>query len=259
MEVFMLRRSSRSKFLPDRYVFPGGGLETHDSEPSAIARLYKMPERLIDKSSYFRDLPHEGAYEDVESLTAEQESGLFVATFRELFEEAGVLLAVEEGSLQPYHVQETEARLQEFATFRKALHAGEITFTQILEQNKLLLDVSRLTYYSHWITPSVEPIRYDTRFFLAVARPDQIAESDYKETTDGLWINPQEALDRYQAKTFNLIYPTILHLLRLAAQPTIEALLIAAQTKTIIPVSPLVEQIDGSLNFQLADDVAERW
>ncbi len=254
----MLRRSSRSKFLPDRYVFPGGGLETHDSEPGAIARLYKMPERL-EGQSYFRDLPNEGAYHDVAALTPEQESGLFVATFRELFEEAGVLLAVAEGANQPYHVQETEERLQEFAAYRKALHTGEISFTQILEQNKLLLDASRLTYYSHWITPSVEPIRYDTRFFLAVARPDQIAESDYKETTDGLWINPQEALDRYQAKTFNLIYPTILHLLRLAAQPTIEALLAAAQTKTIIPVSPSFEQIDGNLNFQLDEDVAERW
>ena len=32
-EIFMVRRHSKSRFMPDRYVFPGGRLEEYDASP----------------------------------------------------------------------------------------------------------------------------------------------------------------------------------------------------------------------------------
>ena len=34
MEVYLLRRSSTSTFMPDTYVFPGGGLKDEDRDVS---------------------------------------------------------------------------------------------------------------------------------------------------------------------------------------------------------------------------------
>jgi 8-oxo-dGTP pyrophosphatase MutT (NUDIX family) len=255
MEVFMVRRHSRSKFLPDMYVFPGGALDPEDSLPRSLSRLFPQPqvERL------YRDLPEEGAYDQVVPVSPEQEKGLFVATYRELFEEAGVLLTLRESDKEHYHVQESEERLKLFADYRKKLHAKELSFVDILEQEKLLLDFSRLIYYSHWITPLIEPIRFDTRFFVALAEPDQIAESDFLETTHGLWVSPRQALSNYEAGNFNLIYPTILHLRRLAIHESIESMLETARTKTIIPVSPDALRLEEGLDFKLPGSVLDKW
>lgn len=255
MEVFMVRRHSRSKFLPDMYVFPGGALDPEDSLPRSLSRLYPQPQN----EKLFRDLPGEGVYEQIVALSPEQEAGLFVATYRELFEEAGVLLTLREEDKQHYHVQESEERLKRFADYRQKLHAKELSFVDILEREKLLLDFSRLIYYSHWITPSVEPIRFDTRFFVALAEPDQIAESDFLETTHGLWVSPRQALSNYEAGNFNLIYPTILHLRRLAVHDSIESMLETARSKTVIPVSPDAIPSKTGLDFKLPGSVADRW
>jgi 8-oxo-dGTP pyrophosphatase MutT (NUDIX family) len=39
IEVYMLRRSSRSPAVPDAYVFPGGTLDNNDKSPQARMRL----------------------------------------------------------------------------------------------------------------------------------------------------------------------------------------------------------------------------
>ena len=255
MEIFMLRRHSRSKFMPDRYVFPGGGLEAHDFEPETLALLkLESPEGTL-----FRDLPGEGAYNQVTPLTTAQEKGLFVATFHELFEEAGVLLALHKETGEPFELVEGSEEHHKYARYRDQLHAHEISFRDILTHENLLLDASRLIYYSHWITPLVEPIRYDTRFFVTLAQPDQIAESAYLETTHGLWISPRTALFRYEAGDFNLIFPTILHLRRLAIHDTIAGMLEVAHSKTVIPVSPDAIPSEVGLDFNLPGAIADRW
>ena len=42
----------------------------------------------------------------------------------------------------------------------------------------MVLATDRVAYWAHWITPEERPIRYDTRFFVAAAWPDQVAEPD---------------------------------------------------------------------------------
>ena len=70
----------------------------------------------------------------------------------------------------------------------EAIQLGE--FVALLEREDLYLDLAPLVYWSHWITPSLEPKRFDTRFFTARAPADQQAEADRFVR----WIG--EAIDR---------------------------------------------------------------
>jgi 8-oxo-dGTP pyrophosphatase MutT (NUDIX family) len=91
-------------------------------------------------------------------------------------------------------------------------------------------DLAQLVPFAHWITPSAEPKRFDTAFFLwalvppapsfGAARPAQRPEVqvDGREVFDPLWITPAAALDRYAEGTLNLPPPTVCTLEDLAAE-----------------------------------------
>ncbi len=146
-----------------------------------------------------------------------------------------------------------------FAAYRQTLHTGQLDFISMLQQEKLLLDISKLIYFSHWITPAAEPYRFDARFFLTQAPLNQIAESDYLETTDGLWITPEAALQRFEAGEFNIAFPTHLHIKWLAHYASAEAACQAARSKPVITAMPeLVEGENGPV-ITLPTDIADRW
>ncbi len=257
-ELFMVRRHAKSRFMPDRYVFPGGRLEEADAAPQALARLYGF--ELESSLPVFRDVAGQGAWAAELKLTRPQQAGLYIAAFRELFEEAGVLLAIEEASGQPLDLQADQNQADRFAALRLAMQEGQLDFIGMLAQEKLLLDFNSLVYFSHWITPLTEPYRFDTRFFLAQAPLNQVAESDHFETTDGLWLTPKTAQARYTAKDFNIAYPTLLHIEWLSRQSSLEAALAAARLKTIVAAMP--DQLPDDENgpaFQLPPDVINVW
>jgi 8-oxo-dGTP pyrophosphatase MutT (NUDIX family) len=257
-ELFMVRRHSKSRFLPDRYVFPGGRLEEQDVGPAALARLHGFVPGA--ETPVFRDLPRQGAFAAELPLTRPQQAGLYIAAFRELFEEAGVLLAIEEDTGQPLDLQTDPTLADRFAAFRLAMRADRLDFIGMLAQEKLLLDFNSLIYFSHWITPLTEPYRFDARFFLAQAPLNQVAESDYFETTDGLWITPQTALTRYAAGDFNIAYPTLLHIEWLSRQPSLDAAVKAARQKVIVAAMPAqLEDAENGPAFELPPDVINNW
>lgn len=64
------------------------------------------------------------------------------------------------------------------------------------EETGVLLHVESLRPWSRWITPTFEPRRYDTLFYVALAPPDQIARHGEAEADAGEWISPRDALHR---------------------------------------------------------------
>lgn len=70
-------------------------------------------------------------------------------------------------------------------------------------------DPRSLAYIAHWVTPEVEPRRYDTRFYATVIScvgppPPQLAEAD-----EACWITPGDALARYGAGEMAMLPPTV--------------------------------------------------
>jgi 8-oxo-dGTP pyrophosphatase MutT (NUDIX family) len=102
---------------------------------------------------------------------------------RELFEEAGVLIAKgtpDAGTL---------------AAWRTRILAGA-PLAPILAEHGLAFDLDALHYYSHWVTPSIEKKRFSARFYVAVLPDGQSPSFDDQETVDEAWVTPAEALAR---------------------------------------------------------------
>ena len=103
----------------------------------------------------------------------------------------------------------------------------------------MTLDADALVDFSNWITPEVFPIRFDTRFFLAVATTDVTGAVDGDELVDLAWISPLEALRREDAGTWDVAFPTRKTLELLASEPTAERLAgRLAELEFVPPIQP---------------------
>src|SRR5262249_53444391 len=109
---------------------------------------------------------------------------------------------------------------------------------ELAEEAAIELGARELGAYSRWITPKVVPIRFDTRFYLALAPPHSPPEPDGSETVDAGWFRPQDALDRHHAGALPLVFPTIKHLESLVGYRNAEEALEAARRREVRPVEP---------------------
>ena len=193
-EILMLQRSLQSDFVGGAYVFPGGGVDNADGE-LAVRRLVVG---LSDEEASRRlNLASGGlAY--------------YVASLRELFEEAGLLVACSaNGESRLFNDADTIHRM---ATLRRAINEGTLDFGDMLEQEELCLDVRGLEYAAHWVTPVGPPRRFDTRFFIAIAPVGQVATHDAGETIADWWVRPIDALNAFERGELDMIMPTIRNL-----------------------------------------------
>ncbi|MGH9083778.1 MAG: NUDIX hydrolase, partial [Acidimicrobiales bacterium] len=181
LEVLMVRRNLHSDFVGGAYVFPGGALDPDDGGSGAAARCTG---RTDAEASAVLGLPGGGlAY--------------WVAALRECFEEAGLLLArLGDGPELLSLADEQDAG--RFARHRLDVNAGRRSLLDVCGEEDLRLPLDQVHYFSHWITPEGPPRRYDTRFFVAAAPPDQTPAHDAGETIADVWVRPADALDRHR-------------------------------------------------------------
>jgi 8-oxo-dGTP pyrophosphatase MutT (NUDIX family) len=99
---------------------------------------------------------------------------------------------------------------------------------------------AELLAWSRWITPEMVAVRFDTRFYVALAPPHSPPRPDGSEVTEAAWIGPREALDRHRAGGLSLVFPTIKHLESLLPYSGAEEVLDAARGRAVEPVLPRV-------------------
>jgi 8-oxo-dGTP pyrophosphatase MutT (NUDIX family) len=215
------------------FVYPGGRLDKGDADEEIIALSRGV------SADQARQILGETNPESV-SLA------YWIAGIRELFEEAGILLAYSKSgqllSADSDHVR------QGFAHHRQALQKSKKTLLQIIKEEELTLALDKCFYYAHWVTPEARNVRFDTRFFIARNVPGQEASSDAKETTEGIWLTPAEALLENLNGTVALSPPTLKTLEDLARFNTIDDLLLALpglEKPTILPIllNPMKDEV----------------
>src|SRR5215208_1999576 len=109
---------------------------------------------------------------------------------------------------------------------------------------ELAPDVELLAW-SRWITPEPVPVRFDTRFYVALAPPHSPPRPDGRETTEAEWFAPATALERHGAGELDLVFPTIKHLESLLPYSSSDEVLAAARDRVIEPVLPRVVGEEG--------------
>ena len=194
LEILMLRRGSDAAAAAGAYVFPGGGVDVADSE--VVARNLVSG---LDGASAARRLDlDQGALD------------YYCAALRELFEEAGILIAVDPEGRAP------SGSAERLAAWREELRTRRVGWADLLEREGLRLALGEMHYVAHWVTPVTRARRFDTRFFLAMAPAGQVARVDGFEVTAHVWITASEALQRVEEAQWTMLVPTV-HTLRALA------------------------------------------
>jgi 8-oxo-dGTP pyrophosphatase MutT (NUDIX family) len=222
LELYLVKRSRTVDFMAGAHVFPGGRLDKADSSPSACALLSADVAALRERLG--------------EEVPAMHAAGLFVAAIRETFEEAGLLL----GRLAAGWGMDDA---------RHAVAQGAL-FSTLVER----LDALSLVPWARWVTPEISPKRFDARFFLARAPEGQEPRVDGREATEGLWITPADAIERWLSGDMLLAPATAKCVDALLAHRTVEAALAAAGKRPPPVMMPHVWNEGGRAYISLPGD-----
>jgi 8-oxo-dGTP pyrophosphatase MutT (NUDIX family) len=126
---------------------------------------------------------------------------------------------------------------------------------ELAEEAGIEVDPSELVAYSRWITPRVVPIRFDTRFYLALAPAHSPPEPDGAETVAAGWFGPADALAAHAEGEMELVFPTIKHLESLLPYANAAEALEAARRREVRPVEPEVVGEGKDRRIELPDEL----
>jgi 8-oxo-dGTP pyrophosphatase MutT (NUDIX family) len=227
-EVFLLRRHEKSSFMAGNFVYPGGRVDRDDGS--------------LEICSLCRGITFDDAQKILRGTISPEDSfAHWIAGIRELFEEAGVLLAYDQkGNLVQIGNQDEQGKI---LNYRELLQKGGMTICQVAQKENLLLALDHLYYYAHWITPEARLERFDTRFFIARYPKGQEASHDQKETTAGAWITPQEALKENLIGEVILSPPTLKTLEDLSRFKNIDEIVNSLGKNDSWPILPILTKI----------------
>jgi 8-oxo-dGTP pyrophosphatase MutT (NUDIX family) len=229
-ETFLLKRHEKSSFMGGNFVYPGGRVDRNDGS--------------LEICSFSKGITLDEAQKILGGTVSQEESlAHWIAGIRELFEEAGVLLAYDqEGNL--FQIK-NRGEQEKFLDYRQSLQKSGLTICEMAQKEKLLFALDQLHYYAHWITPEARSERFDTRFFLARYPSGQEASHDRKETTAGAWITPEKALEDNLEGEVALSPPTLKTLEDLSRFKTIDEIFTSLRNREIKPILPVLTKISS--------------
>jgi 8-oxo-dGTP pyrophosphatase MutT (NUDIX family) len=155
--------------------------------------------------------------EDIALAGGDAELASRLAAIRETFEECGVMLASPRDAGPP---------------------TPGASFRELLDTRDWRSALDALTPFAHWITPPILPKRFDTRFYIVAAPPDQAAAHDGGEAVDSVWIEPARALAEAAEGRRTLVLATRLNLELLGRSASAAEAIAAAAARRVVTVEP---------------------
>ena len=239
-QVFMVQRELRQDFLAGACVFPGGKMDVDDKVEDLIHCITGFDGKQA------RVLLQEPELDECTAL------GLFIAAIRELFEEAGILLAyTSDGRLLNMSDDNIRSRFNEY---RVAIHDKKLSLLDLAGTENLTYAVDVLLPFSHWITPEAVRKRFDTRFFLARLPGGQKTDYDQVELMGYEWRTPDVILEQNYTGKILMIPPTLKTIEELSSFESIEKLFSHARSRRIYPILPEAYVENESVSIKLPHD-----
>lgn len=192
LEVLMQERPQTMSFAPGAFVFPGGKVDDVDE---------RYPADIEDKA-------------------------LRVSAVRELYEEAGVLLA--------------DSLPSNFAR-----HDKPEDFMADIIETQTALALNDLVLFANWVTPEVVPRRFDTFFYLAHDKHGQEIDPDMNETVSSHWVRPEQMLSDWEDDRVPLMFPTRLNLVKLSRWDSVTDAMKGSEALPVFSVLPKLAVVDG--------------
>ena len=189
-EVLLTHRPTTMAFAAGMHVFPGGRVDPADGDLGLLARSARGQR---DAATALGD-----------NVKPSDAIALHMAAIRELFEEAGVLLA--DGALDGEDLAARRTRL-----------LGGMGLADVLEGVDLRLRTDLLAPIAHWTTPPFMPRRFSTWFFAADLPPDGEVSFEGDEVIAHRWVSPATALQQLSTGEIEMWVPTSSVLQRLVA------------------------------------------
>ncbi|BCB80213.1 hypothetical protein GCM10022251_06190 [Phytohabitans flavus] len=225
-EAYVLRRAASMAFAAGMYAFPGGGVDPADAGAD-LGWAGPSPEE------WARRLGRPPA----------EAQAVVCAAVREVFEEAGVLLA--EGATLP--------ESDELEGDRQRLVRRDVHLAEVLARRGLVLRSDLLGAWARWITPEFEARRFDTYFFVAALPDNQLPRDVSGEADLTMWVRPADAIAGFEAGRIAMLPPTVVLLRELAEYPDIAGVLAAVPDRdaatAVIPRPEIAS--DGTLRIRL--------
>ena len=180
-KLLMLKRSTKSKFMPSSYVFPGGVVHETDFSPdwkhlvkhAAVPVNYVHTPPILSKEQN-RKLSADVAFR--------------ICAVRETFEECGILLCDHDFNVDRF--THNKFSMKYFEEWRRNVNKDASNFLKMSEELNASPVISELKLWSNWLTPLHIPMemtetsgrRFDTLFYLYILPEVSDADHDNQET-----------------------------------------------------------------------------
>lgn len=220
IEVFMIERHQGTGAFAGALVFPGGKVDEEDR----------------------------AHWPSLEVPNAGPEQGFWVASVRETFEEAGILLARSSEGGEIVGGEHASRLVAEARGGKPASFAG------LLDREKLVPAVDSLVHFGHWITPLWAPRRFDTHFFLIGAPEGQEAMLDEGESAAGTWMRPADVLADADKGHHSLVAVTRFTLELLSTWNTVTEAMAGARKRKVVTVLPVRQKTETGFILRIPQD-----
>lgn len=235
-EIYLIRRHIKSGFMGGLFAFPGGKLDPGDFQ-------------LEDWEKHLDESPKDIQARLGWGLDVRETVAFGIAAIRETFEEVGVFLAHGDSP-----GKEAAGKIDRSRRLRGEPRGG---FMDQVCLEPRLLDFTSLLKWSHWITPELMKYRFDTRFFMVCMPEGQVCRPDSREAVQGIWVNPERALQANLLGDIPLTPPTLVTLQQLLEYQHLDDLLNSTVNrdwgKTILP--RMVKLENGTLILEPWDSM----
>ncbi|XP_056600975.1 nucleoside diphosphate-linked moiety X motif 19 [Triplophysa dalaica] len=244
-EVLLLKRSGKSGFMPNAYVFPGGLVDASDfssewqdifksflKAPNYGVGVVKQPQETrppifaTDRVKLGSPIPGDVAFR--------------ICAVRETFEESGVLLVVPKreessiylhtGNVNAHDTQPAITRLilpwdkDVLSKWRSLVINNPANFINMCKELQCLPNIWALHEWGNWLTPTgvySKHRRYDTAFYICCLQETPYTLQDEKEIIHFKWSTPSEVLHRYKSRELWIAPPQLYDLGRMCRFPAL--------------------------------------